>query len=83
VLLEQMERVAVADRQAGMTAAVMARDENYTPLDVFARLEEWEAWLAADPSEQPAGESFADRVIRFQQAVEQRDAEIEQMTGVA
>jgi hypothetical protein len=79
VLLEQVERIAVADRQAGLTAAVMARDESYTPVDVFARLEEWEAWLASEPGAQPAGESFADHVARFEEQVRQRD----EMLGVA
>lgn len=65
-----MERVAVSDRQAGLTAAVMAGAENYTPVNVDERIEGWRAWLASDPSAQPAGESFADRVSRFQQQVE-------------
>ena len=65
-----MERLAIADRTALLTAAAINQVENYTPVDVGERVESWRAWLATDPAAKPAGESFADRVARFQRQVE-------------
>lgn len=80
VLLEQVERLALADRAALLTAAVMRDAENYQPLDPAERVREWETWLASDPTVPAAAvESFADRVARFQEQV----AELDKLTEVA
>jgi hypothetical protein len=65
-----VERLAIADRQALLTAAAINGAQDYTPVDVGERVDTWRAWLASDPNAQAAGESFADRVARFQQQVE-------------
>jgi hypothetical protein len=65
-----VERLAIADRQALLTAAAINGAQDYTPIDVGERVEAWRVWLASDPAEQPVGESFADRVARFQEQVE-------------
>ena len=70
MLLEQVERLAIADRQALLTAAAINGAQDYTPVDVGERVEAWRAWLASDPEGSPSGESFADRVARFQRQVE-------------
>jgi hypothetical protein len=54
----------------GLTAAAINGAQDYTPIDVGERVEAWRVWLASDPAEQPVGESFADRVARFQEQVE-------------
>jgi hypothetical protein len=46
-----VERLAVADRQALLTAAAVNGAQEYTPLDITERLDEWEAWLAHDPGD--------------------------------
>jgi hypothetical protein len=65
-----VERLAIADRTALLTAAAVNGAENYTPVDVGERVESWRAWLVTDPAAKPAGESFAERVARFQQQVD-------------
>jgi len=65
-----VERLAVADRQALLTAAAINGAKDYTPVDVGERVEEWRAWLASDPNGRTEGESFADRVAQFQRQVE-------------
>jgi hypothetical protein len=69
-----VERLAIADRTALLTAAAVNGRENYTPVDVGERISQWREWLASDQEAQPAGESFADRVARFGEQVQQLDA---------
>lgn len=80
VRLEQVRQVALVDRQAELTAALMLHADNYTPIDVEGRVSDWEARLASDPTApSKPGESFADRVAQFEQQVQALD----QMTEVA
>jgi predicted component of type VI protein secretion system len=51
LLLEQMERQALADRQAEMSVAITERWEDYSPVNVAERLEAFDEWLNADPSD--------------------------------
>jgi hypothetical protein len=72
--------LALSDRQAQLTAALMLQAEDYTPIDVDERVSSWEAWLAQDPTAPPKpGESFADRVAAFERQVQ----ELDRMTEVA
>jgi hypothetical protein len=34
-----------------LTAAAVNRRQEYTPLNVMERIDEWEAWLAHDPGD--------------------------------
>jgi hypothetical protein len=80
VLVERVRQVALADRQAQLTAALTLQAENYTPIDVDERVAAWEAWLVHDPTAPPKpGESFADRVAAFERQVQ----ELDRMTEVA
>lgn len=51
VLSEQVERVALADRQAELTVAISRGAEDYRPINVAARVAEFEALLASDPNQ--------------------------------
>ena len=50
LLSERVERVALADRAALLTAAAVNGAKEYEPVDVDARLAEFDAWLCAEPS---------------------------------
>lgn len=43
--------VALADRQAVLTAAAVNGVKDYTPLDVDEQVAHWETWLSHDPGE--------------------------------
>jgi len=60
LLVERVERVALADRAALLTAAAVNEAKEYEPVDVDARLAEFDAWLCAEPG----GESAVDARIR-------------------
>jgi hypothetical protein len=51
LLLEQVERQAVADRQAELAVAIAERWEDYAPISIGERLAAFEAALNADPSD--------------------------------
>jgi hypothetical protein len=74
-----VESQALADRQAQMAAALTQQWQDFTPVTVDERVDEWETWLARDPAVPDGGETFADRVARFEEQVRQRD----EMLGVA
>ena len=62
MLRDRAERVAVADRQAELTAAITLRAEDYTPLDVTARIAEFDRVLATGPDD--TEEARVERRIR-------------------
>ena len=66
ILLDKVERIALADRQAQMTVAIAQRWEDWTPIDVMERVSDWEAWLAHDPTD--TDEARAD--ARFRELLE-------------
>jgi hypothetical protein len=79
-LVERRRQVALADRQAQLTAAMFLQAEDYTPIDVEEQVSAWEGWLVHDPTAPPKpGESFADRVAAFERQVQ----ELDRMTEVA
>lgn len=64
-MLERLERLLLADRQAVMTAAAMSGMKDYTPLDVEGQLEAFCEYLVGDPT-QPRStvDELADRRAR-------------------
>ena len=60
LLSERVERVALADRTALLTAAAVNGAADYTPVDVDGRLAEFDAWLCSEPG----GESAVDARVR-------------------
>lgn len=49
--VEQVERQALADRQAEMSVAIAERWEDYEPVSVAARVDAWAEWLASNPND--------------------------------
>jgi hypothetical protein len=55
LIVERLERLLLADRQALMTAAAVNGAENFEPLDVEERLDAFRTYLNSDPTaEDPA-----------------------------
>lgn len=52
-LLERVERRALADRQALLTAAAIRDDTDYQPLSLDAAVDAFDAWLISDPAQSP------------------------------
>lgn len=53
LLRGRVERQALGDRQALLTAAALNGAEEYTPVNPEAAVSGWEAWLAQDPNDTP------------------------------
>lgn len=56
MLLERVERQALADRQARMTAAALLRNgdlSEYTPLSIDSEIAAFDEWLVSDPADTP------------------------------
>ena len=51
LLLERVERQALADRQAALGVAIAERWEDYEPVSIPAAIAEFEARLDADPND--------------------------------
>jgi hypothetical protein len=49
--IEQVERQALADRQAALTVAIAERWEDYEPVSVTERVAAFDEWLNADPND--------------------------------
>lgn len=59
VLIERVERRALADRQALLTAAAMRGLENYQPLSVDEAIADFDEWLNSDPADTPEARDHA------------------------
>lgn len=62
MLLERVERQALADRTAEVSVAVAERWEDYTPLSVEDRIEAFDKWLVSDPGD--TEDARAERHVR-------------------